>query len=108
LYLSCQSLLPANATVVQNIIDVTDDARSTVPRDSKEFKGTFKSTQTAEQYFTRLGDREAEQTTYYSFTAISNQMTIAHLTASLIVVAAAVYLKKLENIRCYRTFAEAG
>jgi len=28
-----------------------------------------------EQYFSRLGDREAEQTTHYGFTAISNQMT---------------------------------
>ena len=87
-------------------LDVTDDARSRVPRDSKEFKETFKDRQTAEQYFSRLGDREAEQTTHYSFTAISNQMTIAHLTASLIAVAAGIHLKQPGKIRCYRTFAD--
>jgi hypothetical protein len=87
-------------------LDVTDDARSRVPRDSKEFKQVFKHRQAVEQYFSRLGDREAEQTTHYSFTAISNQMTIAHLTASLIAVAAAIHLKETDKIRCYRTFAD--
>jgi len=87
-------------------LDITDDARSRVPRDSKEFKETFKDRQTVEQYFSRLGDREAEQTTHYGFTAISNQMTIAHLTASLIAIAAGVLLKQPEKIRCYRTFAD--
>jgi len=87
-------------------LDVTDDARSRVPRDSKEFKDTFKDRQTIERYFSRLGDREAEQTTHYGFTAISNQMTIAHLTASLIAVAAGVLLKQPEKMRCYRTFAD--
>ncbi len=87
-------------------LDVTDDTRSRVPRDSKHFKETFKNRQTVEQYFSRLGDREAEQTTHYGFTAISNQMTIAHLTASLIAVAAGVLLKQPEKMRCYRTFAD--
>ncbi len=87
-------------------LDITDDARSRVPRDSKQFKETFKNRQTVEQYFSRLGDREAEQTTHYGFTAISNQMTIAHLTASLIAVAAGVLLKQPEKMRCYRTFAD--
>jgi len=87
-------------------LDVTDDARSRGPRDSKEFKDTFKNRQTVEQYFSRLGDREAEQTTHYGFTAISNQMTIAHLTTSLIAVAAGVLLKQPEKMRCYRTFAD--
>jgi hypothetical protein len=32
-------------------------------------------------------------------------MTIAHLTASLIAVAAAILLKQPEKMRCYRTFA---
>jgi len=86
-------------------LDVTDDARSRVPRDSKEFKETFKDRQIIEQYFSRLGDREVEQTSHYSLTAISNQMTIAHLSASLIAVAAAVILKQPDKIRCYRTFA---
>jgi len=87
-------------------LDVTDDARSRVPRDSKEFKETFKHRQTVEQYFSRLGDREAEQTTHYGFTAIRNQMTIAHLTASLIAVAAGIHLKQPDKIRCCQTFAD--
>ena len=89
-------------------LDVTDDARSKVPRDSIEFKETFKHRQTAEQYFSRMGDREAEQTTHYGYTAISNQMTIAHLTASLIAVAAGIQLKQPDKIRCYQTFAETS
>jgi len=87
-------------------LDVTDDARSRVPRDSREFKNTFRHRQTVEQYFSRIGDREAEQTTHYGFTAISNQMTIAHLTASLIAVAAGIELREPDRIRCYRTFAD--
>jgi hypothetical protein len=87
-------------------VDVTDDARSRVPRDSKEFMEIFRHRQAVEQYFSRLGDREAEQTTHYSYTAISNQMTIAHLTASLIAVAAAIHRKEPDKIRCYRTFAD--
>ena len=87
-------------------IDVTNDARAQVPRDSKEYRETFKGRQVVEQYFARLGDREAEQTTHYSLTAIKNQMTIAHLTASLIAVAAATLLDRSDKIRCYRTFAE--
>jgi hypothetical protein len=86
-------------------LDVTNDARSKVPRDSKEFRETFKDRQIIEQYYSRLGDREVEQTTHYAFNAISNQMTIAHLSASLIAVAAAILLKQPDKIRCYRTFA---
>jgi len=58
-----------------------------------------------EQYLSRLGDREVEQTTHYAFTSISNQMTIAHVTASLVAVAAAILLKQSAKIRCYRMFA---
>ena len=87
-------------------IDVTDDARARVPRDSKEFKETFKQREFVEQYFARLGDREAEQTTHYSLKTVRNQMTIAHLTASLIGVAAAILLKHPEKMRCHMTFAQ--
>lgn len=87
-------------------LDVTDDARARVPRDSKEFKDTFKDRESVEQYFARLGDREVEQTTHYSLKTVRNQMTIAHLTASLIGVAAAILLKQPEKMRCYRTFAQ--
>jgi hypothetical protein len=86
-------------------LDVTDDARSRVPRDSKEFRETFKTRESVEQYFARLGDREAEQTTHYSLKAVRNQMTIAHLTASLIGGVAAILLKQPEKMRCYKTFA---
>ena len=89
-------------------VDVTDDARSRVPRDSKQFKETFKIRQTVEQYFARLGDREAEQTTHYKPVAIKNQMTIAHLALAAIAAAAGVLLKEPDKIRCYRTFAKAG
>jgi hypothetical protein len=87
-------------------LDVTDDARTRVPRDSKEFKDTFKDRESVEQYFARLGDREVEQTTHYSLKTVRNQMTIAHLTASLIGVAAAILLKQPEKMRRYRTFAQ--
>ena len=89
-------------------LDVTDDARSRVPRDSKEFKDTFKTRETVEQYFARLGDTEVEQTTHYKPVAIKNQMTIAHLAATAIAIAAGVLLKQPNKIRCYRTFAKAG
>ena len=77
-----------------------------MPRDSKEFKDTLKDRESVEQYFARLGDREAEQTTHYALKTVRNQMTIAHLTASLIGVAAAILLKEPEKMRCYRTFAQ--
>ncbi len=87
-------------------IDITEDARSRVPRDSREFKETFKQRESVEQYFARLGDREAEQTTHYSLKTVRNQMTIAHLTASLIGVAAAILLKQPGKMRCHKTFAQ--
>ena len=87
-------------------LDVTDDARSRVPRDTKEFKETFKQRESVEQYFARLGDREAEQTTHYSLKTVRNQMTIAHLTTSLIGVAATILLKQPKKMRCYKTFAQ--
>jgi len=89
-------------------LDVTDDARSKVPRDSKKFKETFKTRETVEQYFARLGDREAERTTHYKSVTIKNQMTIAHLSLTAVAVAAGVLLKQPDKIRCYRTFAKAG
>lgn len=85
-------------------LDVTEDARARVPRDTEQFKQIFKDRQIVERYYSRLGDRQVEQTTHYAFTSISNQMTIAHLAASLIAVAAAIVLKQPEKIRCYRTF----
>jgi hypothetical protein len=88
-------------------LDVTDDARSRVPRDSKLFKETMKGRQVVEQYFARLGDREVEQTTHYALKSVRNQMTIAHIAHSLIAVAAAILLEAPEKIRCFRSFAQA-
>ena len=86
-------------------LDVTEDARSKVPRDTPLFKKTYRIRQGVEQYFARLGDREAEQTTHYKLRSVQNQMTIAHLSMSLIAYASAVLIKKPDKIRCYRTFA---
>jgi hypothetical protein len=86
-------------------LDITDDARSRVPRDSKRFKEKIKERQVVEQYFARLGDREAEQTTHYALKSVRNQMTLAHLSLSLVAVAAALILKQPEKMRSFRTFA---
>ena len=86
-------------------IDVTNDARARVPRDSVVYKTSYKLRTEVERYFSRLGDREVEQTTHYKMRAIKNQMTIAHLSLSLIAFAAAILMNKPHKIRCYRTFA---
>jgi len=86
-------------------LDITDDPRAQVPRNSASFKQTFRLRTEVERYFARLGDREVEQTTHYKMRAIRNQMTIAHLSMSLIAYAAAVLLDQPEKIRCFRTFA---
>lgn len=86
-------------------LDITDDPRARVPRDSALFKNTFCLRAEAERYFSRLGDREAEQTTHYNMRAIRNQMTLAHLSMSLVAYAAAILLQQPEKIRCFRTFA---
>jgi len=86
-------------------LDVTDDARSRVPRESLFYKQTFNLRTEIERYFARLGDRELEQTTHYKMRSIKNQMTIAHLSLSLVAHAAAILMEQPEKIRCYRTFA---
>jgi len=86
-------------------LDITDDARSKVPRDTDFFKKTYNLRTGVERYFARLGDREAEQTTHYKLRSVQNQMTIAHLSMSLVASAAALLLKQTDKIRQYRTFA---
>jgi len=86
-------------------LDVTDDARSHVPRESLFYKQTFNLRTEVERYFARLGDRECEQTTHYKIRAIKNQMTIAHLSLSLVAHAAAILMEQPDKIRSYRTFA---
>lgn len=87
-------------------LDVTDDARSRVPRDTQCFKNTYSKRIGVEQYFARLGDCEVEQTTHYKIRSVQNQMTIAHLSMSLVAKAAAVLMQQPDKIRCYRTFAQ--
>jgi len=87
-------------------LDVTDDARSKVPRDSDSYKRTYRKRIEVERYFSRLGDRETEQTTHYKMRSIKNQVTIAHLSLSLIAYAATVVMKQPKKLRCYRTFAD--
>lgn len=89
-------------------LDITEDARSKVPRDTQYFKKIYNLRTEVERYFARLGDREAEQTTHYKLRSVQNQMTIAHLSMSLVACAAALLLKQPEKIRCYRTFANVS
>lgn len=86
-------------------IDITNDARARVPRESKQFKNTFRIRTEVERYFSRLGDREVEQTTHYKIKVIKNQMTIAHMCLSLVAFSAAILLKQPDKIRCFRNFA---
>ncbi len=86
-------------------VDVTNDARANVPRESQQFKKTLKLRTEVERYFSRLGDREVEQTTHYKMKSIKNQMTVAHLCLSLVAYAATILLKRPDKIRSYRTFA---
>lgn len=87
-------------------LDITDDARANVPRDTDFFKETYNLRTEVERYFSRLGDREAEQTTHYKLKSVKLQMTIAHLSMSLVAYAAGILLKQPEKIRCFKTFAE--
>jgi len=87
-------------------LDITEDARSQLQRGSELFKDIYRQRQIVEQYFSRLGDREVEQTTHYKLRSVQNQMTIAHLCMSLVAAAAGILLKQPEKIRCYRTFAD--
>lgn len=87
-------------------LDITDDARARVPRNTKRFKDKYRLRMEVERYFARLGDREAEQTTHYKNKSIQNQMAIAHLSMSLIAYAAAKLIEQPNKIRCYRTFAD--
>jgi len=57
--------------------------------------------------FSRLGEGEVEQTTHYKLRGVKNQMTIAHLSMTLVTLAAP-QMGRSEKIRFYRTFAGAG
>ncbi len=86
--------------------DITDDARSRVPRDSLFFKENYSFRTEVERYFSRLGKREAEQTTHFKLKVVKNQMAIAHLSMSLVAHAAGILMDQPDKIRCFRTFAK--
>jgi hypothetical protein len=86
-------------------LDITDDHRSRIPRDSDHFKQTFKLRTEVERYFARLGNTEAEQTTHYKLRSIKNQISIAHLSMSLVAYAASILLDQPDKIRSYKYFA---
>ena len=85
-------------------LDITNYPRSQVPRDSKYYKKIFKTRLSIERYFARLGDREVDQTTYFCYNSIKNQISIAHLSLALVALAA-VNINAFDKIRCYKTFA---
>lgn len=87
-------------------IDITNDARAKVPRDSIQFKQTYKLRTEVERYFSRLGNRDIEQTTHFNSKAIKNQITMAHLALSLVAYTAAIIMNNPDKIRCFRTFAK--
>ncbi len=89
-------------------INITDDNRSQVPRESKRYKDNYKTRTEVERYFSRLGPREVEEVSQYKYRSIRNQMTLAHLSLSLTAVAAALILQRPDKIRCYKTFADAA
>jgi hypothetical protein len=89
-------------------IDVTNDARAQVPRESPEYKAIYNQRTEVERYFARLGDREAERTNHYEYRSIQNQMTIAHLSLSLTALAAVAILNNSKKLRATKTLAEAA
>lgn len=89
-------------------IDITNDHRAQVPRESKRFKDTYKCRTEAERYFSRLGPRETEEMTQFKYRSIRNQMTLAHLALSLTALAAALVLQQPDKVRCHKTFADAA
>lgn len=89
-------------------IDITDNARTQVPRESKFYKDTYNMRTTVERYFSALGPREVEEISQYKYRSVRNQMTIAHLTLSLTALAAAIILEQPNKIRCYKTFADTA
>ena len=89
-------------------IDLAGDARTQarLRRQSRSFQETYDLRTEVERYFSRLGPREVEDTTLYKYRSVRNQMSIAHLSLNLVAVAAAMVLRRPEQIRCYKTFAD--
>ena len=87
-------------------LDITNDPRSQVQRDTEDFQRTYALRMTVEQYFARFGNRTVEHTKHYSLKSVKNQISIAHLAMSLVALAA-VNIHRNESIRCYKTFFES-
>lgn len=81
--------------------------RDSVNRDSEQFQRVYAGRIAIEQYFARLGTIEAFQTSHYNLNSIRNQLTIAHLTHSLIALSA-ISLGRKELLRCYRSLNRAA
>jgi hypothetical protein len=89
-------------------IDITDDYRSQVPRESKRYKKNYRLRTEVERYFSRLGPREIEEVSEYKYRSIRNQMTLKHLALSLTALAASLILEQPDKIRCFKTFADVA
>ena len=89
-------------------IDLAGDARAQarLRRQSQSFQETYDLRTEVERYFSRLGPREVEDATLYKYASVRNLMSIAHLSLNLVAVAAAMVLRRPEQIRCYKTFAD--
>ena len=81
--------------------------QAAIPRESYAYKHTFKQRTEVERYFSRMGDREAEQTSHFNYLSIRNQVSITHLTLSLTALAAVIQ-KRSDKIRCFRSIADAA
>ena len=88
-------------------IDLAGDARTQarLRRQSQSFQETYNLRTEVERYFSRLGPREVEDATLYKYGSVRNLMSIAHPSLNLVAVAAAMILRRPEQIRCYKTFA---
>ena len=73
-----------NAYGCTHYLDSTDDHRKRVSRDTQLCKNTCALRTEVERYFSRLGERKAEQTSHYKLRVVQKQMTIPHLSMSLI------------------------
>ncbi len=84
-------------------IDLAGSLRAAVERDTIQFKKRYAKRFIIERYFSHLQMLDIEDAPYYSPRSIKNHLTIAHLSLSLIAVAA-VKLGKSQDMHRYRRF----
>lgn len=85
-------------------IDLAGSLRASVERDTIQFKKHYAKRFIIERYFSHLQMLDVEDAPYYSPRSIKNHLTIAHLSLSLIAVAA-VKLGRSQDMHRYRRFA---